>query len=617
MASFKDDLSGRFAALGIIIFMALGILLSRLWFLQVLAGEQYARMAEGNRLREIALQAPRGSILDRNGKFLVKNRAGLAVSLRPAALADKALIERLSKLLKVSQAEIVERVSEKRADPLKARVIKHDVGVRAVTQIKENRDAFPGVEIEAEAIRDYPYGKLAAHVLGYIGEISDREILEREFSGYALGDIVGKTGVERTYEDVLQGVKGVRMLEVDASGRPLRILKQEDPVPGRNVELTIDASIQAGTEDALDHAMAKARDQGMRNARAGAAVVIDVRNGEVVALASRPTFDPRIFLGGISRKNWKKLNSKAGNYPLNDRVLMSYAPGSTFKAVTALAGLEIGVTSPQEVFNDPGKWIGMGRDWPKYCWNRAGHGNIGFIQGIAQSCDTVFYEIGLRLYRRRLEELQAWARRFGGGAKTRIDLPSEVQGRVPDIAWKKAYNKKTPQFAQWMPGDTVNMAIGQGDLLVTPLQLASMYAAVANGGTFYKPHVMREVLTPDNRPSYRYTPVAVRRLKANREYLRIVQEGLRDVVSGGTGHSAFADFPIEISGKTGTAQVAGKDDFAWFVGYGPSASPKYAAVVLVEQGGHGGSIAAPAVRNIFATIYGLPVTSVDAYDQSR
>lgn len=617
MASFRDDLSGRFAALGIIIFVVLGVLFSRLWFLQVLAGEQYAKLAEGNRIRELSLEAPRGAVLDRNGKFLVKNRPGLAVALPPKAIADKALIARLSPLLGVSPQEIVARVNEKRADPLKARIVKHDVGIRAVSYIKEHRGLFPGVEIDAEAIRDYPSGRLAAHILGYIGEISDQEIMRREFKEYVLGDIIGKTGVERKYEDVLQGLKGARLLEVDASGRPLRVLNQEDPVSGRSVMLTIETSIQAATERALDEALRSARQQGMSKAFAGAAVVMDVRNGEIVALASRPTFDPGTFLGGISKRNWKKLNNKKSYYPLNNRALLSYAPGSTFKPVTAIAGLETGVTSPTEDFNCPGKWTGMGEDWPKYCWNRGGHGGIGFVSGMANSCDTVFYEIGLRLYRRRLEELQAWARRFGAGAKTRIDLPGEVQGRVPDIAWKKAFNVRTPQYAQWMPGDTVNMAIGQGDMLVTPIQLANMYAAVANGGTFYKPHVMRRILTPDGRVSEKYDPVAIRRLKASGADLSVVQEGLRQVVTEGTAQSVFADFGLEVSGKTGTAEVAGKDDYAWFVGYAPSSSPKYVAVVMVEQGGHGGSVAGPAVRSIMASLYGLPQETVEVVDESR
>ncbi len=618
MASFKDDLSGRFAALGIIIFVVLGVLFSRLWFLQVLAGEQYAELAEGNRIREISLEAPRGAIVDRNGASLVKNRPGLAVALPPTAITDKPLISRLSALLGVSPQEIAQQVNEKRADPLKARIIKHDAGIRAVSYIKEHRELFPGVEIESEAIRDYPNGTLAAHVLGYIGEISDREILLPDFKDYALGDIIGKTGVERQYEDVLQGVKGTRRLEVNASGRPLRVLKQEDPVQGRNLMLTIETSIQAATEKALDQALASARDQEMSNAFAGAAVVMNVTNGEIVALASRPIFDPRKFLGGISKRDWKRLNRKKSYYPLNNRALLSYAPGSTFKPVTAVAGLETGVASSTEDFYCPGKWTGMGDDWPKYCWNRSGHGGIGFVSGIAESCDTVFYEIGLRLYRRRLEELQAWARRFGVGAKSGIDLPGEVRGRVPDIAWKKAFNAKTPQYAQWMPGDTVNMAIGQGDVLMTPLQLANMYAAIANGGTFFKPHVMRAVMTPDGRlAAEKYEPVAVRRLKASREHLRVLQEGLRQVTTDGTARSAFEDFSLEVSGKTGTAEVAGKDDFAWFVGYAPSSSPKYVAVVMIEQGGHGGSVAAPAVRSILAALHGLPTDMVEAHDESR
>ena len=334
--------------------------------------------------------------------------------------------------------------------------------------LAEHESEFPGVEIQARAVREYPLGQQAAHVLGYTGEVSEEQLEEEEFEDYVLGDIVGKTGAELEFESVLQGTKGYRRFEVDATGSPRRIIEEGDPIPGSDVVLTIDSDVQAVAEQALVNAMEDAHKDDYDEARAGAAVALNVKTGEVIAMASAPTYDPTLFLGGISQANWEALNDEDSEYPLTNRTMMAlYPPASTFKAFTGLAGLQYGVTGEWSKYYCPGKWTEMGEQWPKWCWLRAGgHKDISFHQGVVESCDTVFYEIGYEFYKQGDEKLQKFSREFGFGQSTGIDLPGEVDGRVPDAAWKTDFNENYPEYQKWLPGDTVNMAIGQGDMLV-------------------------------------------------------------------------------------------------------------------------------------------------------
>lgn len=618
MPTFRQQLKGRFATLGIVVLLMLGVLLVRLWSMQVIAGESYAAMADDNRVREIPIDAPRGRILDRNKRPLVSNRSSMAVLGEPSLTGHPDTIASLSGLLDVPVDEIESRLESVKEAPLEPRVIAFDVPMETVAYLEEHETLFPGTEVRTIAVRQYPYHSLAAHVLGYTGEISDLELKDADISGYEAGDVVGKTGAERQFEGVLQGDKGSRRIEVDARGRPRRVLQELDPVPGRDVILTVDRDLQKVTEEALAQALEDAHKEKYRKAKAGAAVVLDVRTGEVLSMASLPTYDPELFLGGIAEKDWKRLNSKESEYPLNNRVTMSaYAPGSTFKAITGLAGLRYGLASEWKQFYCPGKWTEMGEQWPKWCWNKAGHGTVSFHEGIADSCDTVFYEIGYSFYKRKKEELQSFSREFGLGSPTGIDLPGEVDGRVPDAAWKRAFNESYPEYRAWLPGDTVNMAIGQGDLLLTPLQLASVYAGIANDGKVMRPHVLKSVLDGEGRPATETAPVVAYRPKVDKADLAIMRRGLLSVTQDGTAEGAFRGFGADVCGKTGTAQVYGKDDYAWFAAFAPAAAPKYAVVVMVEQGGHGGSVAAPAARQILAKALGLPVEHVRAYDESR
>lgn len=618
MSDHRHILKSRFAILGGVVFAVLGVLLFRLWSMQVLSGEAFAELSESNRVREVTTEAPRGRILDRNGRALVTNRPTLAVLVSRNAAGDDEMLSRLSALLEMPVSDLRERALSVKEAALAPRVVAIDVPMETVAYLAEHESEFPGVEVQTRAVREYPQGRLAAHVLGYTGEMSDSELSSEAYAGYDPTDIVGKAGAEKSFESVLQGDRGRRILEVDATGRPRRVIEEVDPEPGRDVVLTIDADAQKVAESALAEALKDAHRQRYPKAKAGAIVALDVRNGDVLAMASAPTYDPTVFLGGVSQKEWRSLTSTSSEFPLNNRAIAAqYPAASTFKAFTGLAGLENGFTRQWSTYSCQGGWTGMGEQWKKYCWDRGGHGTESFMAGVADSCDTVFYEIGYSLYKDRGEKLQKMARSFGYGSKLGIDLPGEADGRVPDAAWKKAYNENYPEYQRWLPGDTVNIAIGQGDLLVTPLQVAGTYGAIANGGKVLKPHVMKQVLGGDGKPVLTAKTEVVFAPKLKKQNLAIMQSALRGVITDGTGTSAFRGFDVSAAGKSGTAEVDGKDDMAWFVGYAPADKPRYVVACVVEQGGHGGSVAGPAVRQVLAQLLGEEVEHVTATDNSR
>ncbi len=636
MALAGQDLKSRFAILGGIVLLVLGVLLVRLWSMQIIGGQGYAQAATENRVRTVYLPAPRGRILDAKGRVLVTNRPALAVAVAPSAARDDAMLARLSTLLGVPIRDIQKKIASTKLEALQPRAVAVDVQQTAVAYISEHADLFPGVEVQVVPIRTYPMGKLAAHVLGYVGEISDEDMSRPGMQDYVPGDIVGKAGVERQYESVLRGEKGFERLEVDARGRVHRVLETRDPVPGRDVRLTIDVDAQRVAEQALANAFEEARRQGFTKARAGALVVMDVRTGGIVAMASAPTYDPSKFVSGISEKEWRSLNATESEYPLTNRAVMSqYPPASTFKVITGLAALQEGFTTAGTEYDCKGTWWFPGHEnstakwWTKKCWDAAGHGVINFVTGIEQSCDSVFYALGYKFYETPGEKLQAFARGAGFGRKTQVDLPGEAAGRVPDAAWKRSLNATiAPEYAQWVPGDTVNMAIGQGDLLVTPLQMAEMIGAVANGGSLLRPHVLDQVMASGgSNPALASKTVVSGRIPASAANLAVMQRALVGVTEGGTAKGTFAGFGETVAGKTGTAQVGSpnlpadsplrKDDYALFTGYAPAQAPRYAVSVVIEQGGHGGSVAAPAAREVLAQLAGLPIVHVTTVDQSR
>jgi penicillin-binding protein 2 len=618
MTTFREQLKGRFAVLGVVVLVVLGVLAVRLWSMQVIGGTQYAAAAQNNSTREVSLPAPRGRILDAKGRPLVTNRPVMNVTAPSSISQDTTLIARLSAAIDVPVDEIQAKLASFKQERLAPRVLRTDVPLVTAAYLSEHSADFPGVEVQEASVRDYPFGSMAAHVLGYTGEISEEQMAASSTVNASMGDIVGKTGVESFYDKVLQGEKGFRRFEVDNQGHVRSVLAQGAPIAGKDVRLTINKDIQAVAEKALSNALVEAHRQGFTKARAGSVVVLNVKTGAVVAMASVPTYDPAVFLGGVSPAEWKSLNDPSSEYPLNNRAIMAaYPPASTFKSIVAMAGLQSRVITAGTRFTCTGRWRGFGSQWAKWCWLHSGHGTLTLIGAIEQSCDSYFYNVGKRFYEAPGEKLQAFVRSIGLGERLGIDLSGEVAGRVPDAAWKQAFNKDYPEYQQWLPGDTVNMAIGQGDLLVTPLQLASAYATLGNGGKVVRPHVLDAVLGSDGIPSIVDSTTVSSDATLSASNLATLRTALVGVTTVGTGASAFRGFPISVAGKTGTAQVSGKDDYALFACYAPAASPRYAIAVVIEQGGHGGSVAAPVARQIMSKLFGVKYHAVHATDVSR
>ena len=637
----------RVAIIAGVALAAFAVVVFRLWFLQILSGSQYVARANNNRLRTIKIAAPRGAILDRNGKILVDNRPGLAVGIRPMDVPVHRLsqvIAGLSKVLKVPVAKMRDEVVQnmrlsfdktltfRRIDAHRASggydliVLKEDVSKVAVSYILEHQISFPGVEVQQDYLRSYPQGDLAAHAVGYVGEISADELTWKQFRTYRSGDVIGQSGVESTYDTWLRGTDGSLKIEVDASGRPKnpgQSVGGRLAQPGDNLVTSIDTKVQKAAQNALIAGINLAHANGELSANGGAAVVLDAKTGEVVAMASYPTYDPKLWVGGISTKHFKQLARKSANYPLIDRVdEVGYAVGSTFKPIDAVAGLEEGVITPYTVFNCPGWYVAPNtKDKHKFhCWWPSGHGNVSLVTALAESCDVYFYNVGDAFYNRKGTELEDWATRLGLGHLTGIDIPGEVAGRVPTPKWRDKYFKhsKDPTDHIWKPGNSINLAVGQGDLESNPLQMAVAYAAIANGGYIVTPHLGVKVVASDGTLVRRLESPKPRKLDVSSGTLQVVRQGLYEAANSGIGTSAavFGGYPIKVAGKTGTAQVYGKDDFAWYVSYAPASDPKYVVAVMIEQGGHGGSAAAPAAKIIYNALFNIHTGQISGATKS-
>ena len=600
----------RVAAIGMLAVVIFAVILFRLWFLQILTGTQHVAEANDNRLRTVKLVPPRGTIVDRNNRIIVDNRAGNAIGIRPMdvpASELKPLIGRLATVLGVSRAEIRRQLREHAANPYDLVVIKEDVSRRVFSHILERKSSFPGVEVQKNYLRDYPGGELAAQLLGYTGEISAAQLKQSRFNGYSAGDVIGQSGVEYTFDRWLRGRDGALKVEVDAFGRP----KAQVPggrlaQPGDSLVLTIDERVQRAAERAVRYGIDLAHANKSWRADAGAAIVMDPSNGELLAMASYPTYDPAIFADGLTKKEWKKLRRPSANNPLMERADQgAYPVGSTFKLIDAVAGLEEGVISPYTTFPCPGYFKAYGSTWR--CWVYPGvHGTVPLEVALEESCDVYFYNVGLLFYGRKGTELEDWAKRLSLGRLTGIDIPGEVPGLVPTPEWRRK-TFTNPIDKLWKPGNSINLAIGQGDLKATPLQMAVAYAAVANGGFVVEPHLGLKVVSPQGRLLERFAGAAPKKLDVSLATLETVRRGIRLAASGpvGTSTSVFAGFPVPVAGKTGTAEMFGKGDYSWYVSWAPADHPKYLVAVMIEQGGHGGSAAAPAARMIYDTLFNV------------
>ena len=625
----NDSARLRLSIVGIVVVSLFSALFARLWYLQVMDTNTFQALATQNRVRTVYEPAPRGRILDRQGRPLVENRGYQAITVTRLEVQDKPeVVTRLAALLAISPTELERRIADRRYSPYKPVPVAEDVPEDVVVYLREHSADFPGVAAAAVAERTYPNGALAAHVLGYVGEINDKELAKREGAGYRLGDDIGKSGVEQTFESDLRGTPGKTRLEVDASGKVLLpALSSTPPRQGNDVQLTIDLDVQALAEDSLAKGLEAARGQHDRNtgkgfvAPAGAVVVLDPRDGALLALASNPAFNPADFVNGIKPETFAALQDPANYYPLTNRAIQGqYAPGSTFKLFTALGALRTGLLAPNTTFVDEGSYRLRSCRGDKCVFRNAGsraYGRVNLAQALTVSSDAFFYDIGANFWFNggaNREAIQAAARDLGLGARTDIPLAGEAKGRIPDPAQRKKANEDYPKAfpnGNWYAGDNVNLSIGQGDTAVTPLQLANAYAAFANGGTVLKPRIGARVLQPDGEPVREVVPESTSKVDLDPNHRSAVLEGLRGSISRpeGTGAGAFAGFPLDtfpVAGKTGTAQVVGKQDTALFVAFAPADAPQYVVAVVMEEAGFGGAVAAPVARRIMTGLAGSP-----------
>ncbi|NJL87654.1 MAG: penicillin-binding protein 2 [Leptolyngbyaceae cyanobacterium SM1_1_3] len=547
---------------------------SRLAYLQLVQGNRNRQLAENNRILLLPKRPARGTILDRNGKILAGSRLSHSVSIWPITLpeADRdRVIERLARLLNVPTEAIQSRLEQAGYESTQSVPIARGLSPAQAIAVTEYSAELPGVRVEAEAVRNYPHGDLAAHVLGYTGEMTDEELAEHKEEKYRLGDVVGQMGSESAFEPLLRGVWGGQQVEVDSGGRIVKVLGEKPATSGNDIHLTIDLELQRAAETALGN-------------RIGAIVAIAPKNGEVLAMVSRPAFDPNIFSTQISDEQWSQLQGK--NYPFLNRNLRTYPPASTYKIVTTTAAIESGRYSPSTVLSTyPYITAGGIQFWD---WNRAGFGPLGFTGAMAWSSDTFFYQTAMGMGEAPLIQ---WSRRYGFGQKTGIELsPEESAGLVPDESWKQEALGEG-----WYQGDTINMSIGQGYMQTSPLQVAVMFAVAANGGYRVKPHLLK-----DNSESKQWRE----EIGMQASTVEILQQGLREVVTGGTGKALNVPTLPPISGKSGTAEAPPYESHTWFGAYGPTDNPEIVVVAFGEHsGGGGGSVAAPMVRQVLEAYF--------------
>ena len=576
----------RITAALYIVILFFGIFLIRLWDLQVIKGSEYRKIEERNRLRVIDIPAPRGIIYDRNNKAFVKNVPSFDISVVKEEIPrDEETLSALGGLLGLEPDDIKKRLSAASSKSFEPVKLKQDVSFEEVAKVEARKIDFPGLQVDVVNEREYIYGHSASHVIGYLGKISLKQLGSPEFINVPRESFVGQFGVEKVYDNILRGKAGKKIIEVDALGSIVRVVRIQKPVKGKDIKLTIDADLQVEAEKSL-------------SGKAGAVVAIQPGTGEILVMASAPSFDPNLFVRGIKEGDWKKLIKNPGKPLLNRAIQSRYPPGSTFKIITAIAALEEGLVSDQTKYKCTGS-IKFVREFR--CWKKGGHGRLDLHNALVESCDVYFYEIGKKL---NIDTLAQYAFDFGLGSETGVELEGEVQGIVPNTWWKREMKN-----SKWYKGETLNTVIGQGYLAVTPIQMARLISAVVNGGKLYKPFLLKD-------PGREIEPESI--VKIAPRNIELVRKALMDVVQGnrGTGRMARSNI-VDIGGKTGTTQVIGgvpddkykKDvpkkfrDHAWFVAFAPENDTQIVVSVFVEHGGHGSSSAAPIAKRIIETYY--------------
>jgi len=599
----------RVAIMGGIALAMFGVIFFRLWYLQILSGDEYVAEANNNRIREIRVVAPRGHVLDRDGEVLVENRTSLALQLNPERLPDaeasrRAELRRLGEAagipLRRIRREMRDQLEELPSAPV---TLKKDVGYDLVYYLEENQARFPGVEVQRVFVRRYPNGTLAAHLFGQVGEIDEEELKQPEYRGLQPGDEIGKDGVEFQYDRYLRGLAGATRIQVDALGRPKGQLSLREPVPGDNLRLSIDSELQAAGEGALS-----------ARGLPGGFVAMNVHNGEVLGLGSFPSFDPTVFTRPLTQGQVDALYRDPIAAPITNRAIAGlYPTGSTMKPITSMAALNglPDFTTSTPIYDGGSITVG---DISFSNAGGAAHGTLSLTPALQVSSDVFFYTLGrdLNVDDGHGGPLQRWAFRLGLGHETGIDLPGENHGLVPTPRWRNRLYEEGLTDRPWSIGDNVNLAVGQGDLQADPLQMAVAYAAIANGGTVLRPHVGMEVVDSAGRAVQEIEPPPQRQVPVDPAFREAILSGLHDAaqVPGGTSYSVFGGFPIPVAGKTGTAERPPHGDQSWYVILAPYPDPRIVVAVTMEEGGFGVDTAAPAALQILSQYFQAPARQI-------
>ncbi|MBE9528099.1 MAG: penicillin-binding protein 2 [Proteobacteria bacterium] len=599
MSDYFDDkdpreLKQRILYVTILVVILFSGLAIRFWSLQALHGTHFKELSENNRIRTLKSVAPRGIIYDRTGAKLADNRPGFDLYIVPEDVTDWSATKKLlGNLIALDAKSIDKKLEKAKARPKFQPIrLKEDLSWEETVKVESYKFEIEGIFLEVAPKRQYLYNESIAHVLGYLGEVNERELKRLKEKGYTSGDLIGRYGLEKSYETELKGKSGIKEVEVDAVGRKIKVVNWSPPYPGNDLALTIDLKTQQAAWEAMKEV-------------AGAAIAIEPSSGRVLAMLSTPSFDPNLLSSGITNEQWKELIENPLDILTNRAIQGQYPPASTFKPLHAIAALEEGELTPETIIHSgPSFWFG-GREYRD--WKGGGHGKINVHRAIVESSDTFFYQVALKL---GIDRLAKYSKKFGLGKKTGIKLQNEKAGLVPSVAWKsKTYKKK------WYTGETISAGVGQGYFLSTPLQLINVYAAIANSGTLYRPQLVEEVLSPTGKNIKNFIPEVLAMTETSPETFERVRRALLGVVEeeGGTARS-LRWAKLGIAGKTGTAQVAklGKirpekledvpyrlRDHAWFAGFAPYDNPKIVVVVLVEHGGFGSAAAAPVARKIF------------------
>lgn len=622
--SAETTYSSRLVGFAAVIGAIFAALLARLWSMQLVSSDEYTKEAESNRTRTVTTAAPRGRILDRNGAEIVSNRSSLTVVADADVADDEVEMQLLANLIGMPRQAVYRKVIDSSEGAQSVRTVATDVSRRVVAYLGEHPAAFSGVSVQQRSQRSYPQGTLAAHVVGYTGTVTAEQL---EASGsddssvqYKSGDVVGQAGVEAMYESILQGIRGEQTVYVDSNGKILQSSTKIDPQSGSDVVLTIDSGIQKAAEDSLEKVLTELRQKG-KNPAGGSVVCLDCTNGEVLAMASAPTFSPSIFVGGIANSDWEGLTNEASNYPLLNRAISGqYPSASTIKPFTSFAALDNGIATPHSGYVCNGWWTGLGEAYGMWCYNHDGHGGLNLQQGITFSCDVVFYEIGKGFSNSSNKDgMQQKFRQYGFGSATGIDLPSEAVGRVPDAAWKWDYFSSLPDAdREWHPGDYCNIAIGQGDILVTCLQIAHAYSSIANRGPVFKPHVLKCVKSNiGNGSVIDYKVSQTDDISEEDDYRDLVERGLEGVIYEESESQAahWTNLNVKVAGKTGTGeQTSVGRNICWMVAYAPADDPKYVVAANVDGGDWGSTTAMLVARDVLGQIYGQPDTATTVSD---